>query len=87
MSNLEDRKQSVDEAQAIDARYRKARAQIEKARLVESGQGAALFYVAMAYKDELSERSIYQSAVHASKLFLIACVCIIPNLLMLRVAF
>lgn len=83
MSNLEDRKISVDEARAIDARYKAARAKIEKAREVEAGQAGALFFAAMAYGEELERNTLFQKASHAAKLFCIAFAFIVPNVLLI----
>ncbi len=87
MSNLEDRMYSVDEARAIDARYRKARAQLEKNARVEAGQGGAMMFAAMAYGEELETNTAFAKASHAAKLVCIAAVFIIPNMLAIRVLF
>lgn len=87
MSNLEDRMYSVEEAREIDARYQRARAQIEKNREIEAGQASALFFASMAYRDTLETNKLFAAASHAAKLFCIAALFIIPNLLVIQVLF
>jgi hypothetical protein len=74
-----------EEREWLDARYAKARAEIERQRLIESGQSGALLFAAMAYGDAMETTPLFQKAAHAAKLFCIAAVCIIPNLLVIDV--
>jgi hypothetical protein len=85
MSNVEDRKHSLEERRALEDTYRAARARIERNRQVESGQAAALMFAAMAYGDVLENNRPFALMSHWAKLFCIAAVFVIPNLLMIRV--
>jgi hypothetical protein len=87
MSNVEMRLRSVEETRALDARYAKARAEIERGREIEAGQAGALVFAALAYNDTLNSNTLFARASHAAKLVCIAAVCIIPNLLVLHVLF
>ena len=87
MSNLEHRKTSVAERDALDAKYRAARARIEKNRQVEAGQAGALMFAALAYQETLETNTLFATASHWAKLFCIAALFVIPNLLVLRVLF
>ncbi len=87
MSSLEDRSQAVEERIALDARYEKAKAEIERNREVEMGQAGALMFAAMAYGDTMKSTPMLVKAAHWAKLFCIASAFILPNLLFIRVAF
>ena len=85
MSNVEARKQSVEEGRALEELYQEARARIEKNRKIEQGQAGALMFAALAYGDAMENNRAFTLASHWAKLFCIAAVFIIPNLLMIRV--
>ena len=85
MSNVEDRKHSVEERRALEETYRTARAKIERNRQIESGQAAALMFAAMAYGEELENNKLFALMSHWAMLFCIAAVFVIPNLLLIRV--
>jgi hypothetical protein len=85
MSGVEARIAARVEQDYLDERYAKARAEIERNRLIENGQSGALLYAAMAYGDALDEFSLFKTASHAAKLFCIAAAFIIPNLLVIHV--
>lgn len=85
MSGVEARIAARVEQDYLDERYAKARAEIERNRLIENGQSGALLYAAMAYGDALDEFSLFNTASHAAKLFCIAAAFIIPNLLVIHV--
>lgn len=87
MSNLEDRKHGMMESAALEARYKAARADIERSRKIENGQAGALMFGALVYQDALETNPLFARAAHAAKLFCIAALFIIPNLLVLRVLF
>jgi hypothetical protein len=73
------------EQDVLEARYIRARSEIERSRLIENGQSGALLFAALAYGDVLEQNSMFKSASHAAKLFCIASVFVIPNLLVLHV--
>ncbi|MDU8909941.1 hypothetical protein [Aestuariicoccus sp. MJ-SS9] len=85
MSSLDDRSLAAEETRALDARYAAARAEIERSRAVEQGQAGALVFAALAYGDALDSNTAFAKASHAAKLFCIAAVFVIPNLLVIRV--
>ncbi|WP_439123302.1 hypothetical protein [Marivita sp.] len=85
MSGMDARVAAKTEQQALEKRYAEARADIERNRLIENGQSGALLYAAMAYGDALEENTLFRTASHWAKLFCIAAVCIIPNLLVIHV--
>ena len=85
MSNVEDRLSSMQENKALDARYKAARAEIEKSRRIEAGQAGALVFAAMAYGDVLEGNALFRAASHWAKLVCIAALFVIPNLLVIRV--
>ncbi|MFP7674047.1 hypothetical protein ACG74X_11905 [Marivita sp. S0852] len=85
MSGVEDRMAAKEEQDQLNARYAEARAEIERNRLIENGQSGAVMYAALAYGDVLEQNSLFRSASHAAKLFCIAAVFIIPNLLVISV--
>lgn len=76
---------SVTEANAIDARYAAAKAEIERHQAIETGQGGALFFAAMAYGDALDESAFLKKASHVAKLICIAALFLFPNLLVWHV--
>lgn len=85
MSGMDVRVAAKVEQQMLDKRYAEARAEIERNRLIENGQSGALMFAAMAYGDALEENSLFKTASHAAKLFCIAALFIIPNLLVIHV--
>lgn len=85
MSGVAARMSAKAEQDKLDARYAAARADIERGRLIESGQSGALVFAALAYGDALEGSSLFRNLAHAAKLFCIAAACIIPNLLVLHV--
>lgn len=85
MSGVDARLAAKDEQELLDARYKAARADIERQRLIESGQAGALMFAAMAYGETLEKNSIFQLASHWAKLVCIAAVFVIPNLLVIHV--
>ncbi|SHG81250.1 hypothetical protein [Marivita hallyeonensis] len=85
MSGVEARSAAKAEQDEFEARYVKARAELERSRMIENGQAGALMFAAMAYGDALEENKLFKSASHAAKLFCIAAAFIIPNLLVIRV--
>lgn len=85
MSGVEARIMAKAEQDQLNARYAQARAEIERSRLIENGQSGALMFAALAYGDALNENTLFQKASHAAKLFCIAAVFIIPNLLVISV--
>lgn len=84
MSGVEARIAARVEQDYLNDRYAKARAEIERNRLIENGQSGALLYAAMAYGDVMENNTLFQKASHAAMLFCIAAACIIPNLLLAR---
>jgi hypothetical protein len=84
MSNVEDRLNSLDH-QRLDARYEAAKAGILRNRRIENGQAGAMVFAALAYGDALEENALFAKASHWAKLFCIAAVFVIPNLLVIRV--
>ncbi|MCK0149788.1 hypothetical protein MWU54_07130 [Marivita sp. S6314] len=85
MSGVEARIAAKAEQDQLDARYAKARAEIERNRLIENGQSGALMFAALAYGDTLENNSLFRTASHAAKLFCIAAAFVIPNLLVISV--
>lgn len=85
MSGVDARVFAREEQTMLDTRYAEARAEIERNRLIENGQSGALMFAALAYGDALEENSLFRTASHLAKLFCIAAVFIIPNLLVLHV--
>lgn len=85
MSNVEDRLESVMENQMLEERYQKMRAKIERNRLIEDGQAGAMVFAALAYGDALDEHRSFRLVSHWAKLFCIAAVFVIPNLLVIHV--
>jgi NAD(P)H-nitrite reductase large subunit len=87
MSGVEERVAAKDEQQFLETRYKEARADIERKRLIENGQSGALLFAAMAYGETLDESAFLKMATHWAKLICIAAVFIFPNLLVIRVLF
>ena len=87
MSGVEARIAAKAEQDELDARYARARAEIERSRMIENGQAGALLFAALAYGDALEENKLFSTASHIAKLVCIAAVFIIPNLLVLHVLF
>lgn len=87
MSGMEVRVAAKTEQKMLDQRYAEARADLERNRLIESGQSGALLFAAMAYGDALEEYTLFRTASHWAKLFCIGAVFVIPNLLVLHVLF
>ena len=87
MSNVEDRIRSMAEVNELEARYKAARAKIERSRRIEAGQAGALYFAAMAYGDAMEESGGLARATHVAKLICIAALFVIPNLLVIRVLF
>ncbi|OSQ46989.1 hypothetical protein [Marivita geojedonensis] len=85
MSGVDARVFAREEQTMLDTRYAEARSEIERNRLIENGQSGALMFAALAYGDALEENSLFRTASHLAKLFCIAAVFIIPNLLVLHV--
>lgn len=83
MSGVEERMAAKDEQAMLNERYLAARADLERSRLIENGQSGALLFAAMAYGDALESNSLFRLASHWAKLFCIAAVFVIPNLLVL----
>ncbi len=69
----------------LTARYQEARRSIEARQRLEAGQSGALVYAALAYGDSLERTSIFGAVTHLSKLFCIAALFVIPNLLVIHV--
>ncbi len=85
MSGMDVRVAAKSEQQMLDKRYAEARADIERNRLIENGQSGALLFAAIAYGDALEENTLFRTASHLAKLFCIAAMFVIPNLLVLHV--
>ena len=85
MSNVEDRLHARDEQVEFDRKYAEAVASIRKNQEIEAGQAGALMFAAVAYGEELEGNKAFQMASHLAKLFCIAAVLIIPNLLIIDV--
>jgi len=85
MSGVDARLAAKDEQEYLDARYKQARADLERQRLIENGQSGALLFAAMAYGETLEENSLFRMASHWAKLVCIAAVFVIPNLLVIHV--
>ena len=83
MSNLEDR--GPVDADALDARYKAARAKLETSRKIEVGQAGATVFAALAYGEALESNSAFKTVSHWAKLMCIAALFLIPNLLVIRV--
>ncbi len=69
----------------LTSRYQEARRRIEAGQRREAGQAGALVYAALAYGDSLERASIFGTVTHLSKLFCIAALFVIPNLLVIHV--
>ncbi|MGY9048964.1 hypothetical protein P775_21385 [Puniceibacterium antarcticum] len=85
MSNLQDRSESVGNSSALRKRYETSRASIESFRRIEAGQSGAMVYAALAYGDVLESSSGFRTMSHLAKLFCIAALFVIPNLLVIHV--
>ncbi len=73
-----------DEA-VLQARYAAARAQFERNRAQQAGEGAALGVVFEGYADMMAGSRLMQRGAHLAQLFVIAFAFIVPNLLMIFV--
>ncbi len=85
MSGMDARVSAKEKQQMLEDRYQAARANIDRRRQIEDGQSGALLFAAMAYGDALERNKLLKLASHWAKLFCIAAVFVIPNLLVLRV--
>lgn len=70
-----------DQQARLHDRYIRSRAQLERSRAIEAGQAGALMFAAVAYDDALKGNSLFAALSHGAKLFCIAAVFVIPNLL------
>ena len=68
----------------LDARYTAAVADIRASQQIEAGQSGALVYGALAYGEALDSRPLFGKLSHLAKLFCIAAVFAIPNLLVIH---
>ncbi len=85
MSHVEDGSGAVVSNEVLDDRYRRARAKLESSRKIEAGQGGAVVFAALAYGETLDESSLFKTVSHLAKLFCIAALFLIPNLLVVHV--
>jgi hypothetical protein len=67
------------------ARYEAAVAQLRRSEQIEQGQSGAMVFAALAYGDTLEKNTVFASASHLAKLFCIAALFVIPNLLVIHV--
>lgn len=75
----------ADDTERMKERYATLRKQLVRRERIEKGQGGAAFYAAQAYGSVLEESAMLQKATHAAKLFCIAAVFVVPNLLVIHV--
>ncbi|QFT62363.1 hypothetical protein [Roseivivax sp. THAF30] len=65
----------------MQARYKLAKAKVERHEQIEAGQASALAYAAFATKHSFDESGLLRSAAKAAELFCIAALGIVPILL------
>jgi hypothetical protein len=68
-----------------DPKYQEAKARIEAKRRARTGEAGGVMVAAFAYGNALEESALLARATHWARLICIAAVCVIPNLLVIRV--
>ncbi len=71
--------------ESLEKRYHAARARLESSQRIEQGQSGALMFAAMAYGETLESKPMFATMSHLAKLFCIAALFLIPNLLVIYV--